>query len=137
MRLNEEQILAIVKLGHYTLSRGDALSLHDAFDQSGYTKLIGQIRRSKLVPLLRAHPEMLQQWISYCETKPYGRGFWVSLESFEVGEMESQDGMFTRYGSVHEALAEFILRELGFWSMAGQLNSASRELPTVDELVAG
>jgi hypothetical protein len=137
MRLDEQQLLAIVNLGHDTLSRGDALALHEAFERSGYTKLIGEIRRSKLVPLLRTHPEMLQKWVRYCEAKPNRRGYRVSPDSFEVGDMESQDGMVTRYGSVHEAVAEFIVREIGFWSMTGQLNSAPRVLPTVDELVSG
>jgi hypothetical protein len=134
MRLDDKQVQVILNLGYETLSCGDALSLHDTFERLGYTKLIGEIRRSKLVPLLRTHPEMIQQWVSYCETKPSGRGYRVCPDTFEVGEY---DGEVTRYGSIHEAVAEFILREIGYWSMTGQLNSTPQMLPTVDELVSG
>ena len=128
MRIDDRQLLAMLVLSHETLARGDGLSLHTALTRSGYDSIVAQIRRSRLVPVLRAHPEVLQHWITYSERKPSNIGrYLVSSSSFEVASVESP-GSSVRYGSVHEAVAEFIERELAYWSEVGHHNSASSAL---------
>src|SRR5207253_10214150 len=110
------------------------LSLHTIFERAGYTKLIGGLRRSKVARLLRAYPDILQHWIRYSENKPIKGGYWLRASTFEVGTGESpEDGVM--YGSIQDAVAVFIARELAYWSEVGQHNAASPELPTVDDLV--
>jgi hypothetical protein len=136
MRIDDQQILAISRLGHDILWRGDGLSLHAIFTVSGHVDLIDKISRSRLVRLLKTQPKVHQQWIKYGENKPTNRGHWISSKALEVGNFESPD-CCVRYGSLQEAVAEFIIRELAYWLSAGEINSASPDLPTVDELVAG
>ncbi len=136
MRLDNQQLLAILRLGHDILARGDGLSLHETFTRSGYATLIDGISRSKLVRLLREHPEILQQWISYSENKSATAGYRVSSGSFQVRRLESPDADIIIWGSVEEAVAEFILCELTYWSEVCQHNAASQVPPTVNQIAA-
>ena len=134
MRIDNATLLAIMRLGYETLIRGDALSLHTVFEGAGHTKFIDELRRSKVARLLRAYPDILQHWIRYSENKPIKGGYWLRASTFEVGAAESPEAG-VMYSSIQEAVAEFIARELGYWSEVGQHDAASPELPTVDDLV--
>jgi hypothetical protein len=144
MRIDDQQILEIVSLGYDTLARGDALSLYSVFANRGYEKLIGQMRTSKLVPLLRQESDVVQKWLKYGEAKTVKQGLKVSSNPIELISFDSPQliGLDTPqvigiYRTIEDAVAEFILREIGYWCGISLLNLVSGTLPTVEDLVAG
>jgi hypothetical protein len=125
MRINEAKLLLILRIGHDTSMRGEGLSLRDALARSQYSGLRAQFGPSEFVPLLRANPDLITQWLMYCEDKRTRGGFWVDKTTFDVGSLESPEST-VRFGSLVEAVAEFVVRELDCWSEVGERRTGRR-----------
>jgi hypothetical protein len=119
MAVDEARLVGILRIGHDTSMRGEGISLRDALMRSGYDQFRKEFRPSDLVPLLRASPDYMKQWIMYCEDKRTRGGFWVREDSFEVGSLDSPDAT-VRYDSLEVAIAEFVVRELDYWSQVSR-----------------
>jgi hypothetical protein len=109
------QLLDILGIAHDTSSQGAGLSLRDALQRAGYAAARRDFGASDLVPLLRANPELVQQWFLYCVSKRTDGGWWVKEDSLEVGCLASPQSTI-RCASLEDAVAEFVVRELDFWS---------------------
>lgn len=99
--------------------RGQGFSLREALKHSDYARLRPEFDSSDLVPLLRANPDLMNDWIMYGEDKRSSCGYWVSEDTFEVGSLQAPDGTL-RLKSLDEAIAEFVVRELDYWSQVGE-----------------
>ena len=119
MRIDKDQLLRILCIGHDTSMRGEGLSLRDALARSGYDRLRQGFGPADLVPLLQGNPDLITQWLLYCEDKRTSAGFWVSKDSLEVGSLELPESS-VRYRSIEEAVAEFVVRELDFLVRRGK-----------------
>ena len=123
MKLRPELILDILNIGHATSMRGEGISLREALARCNYRHVREHLDRKDLIPLLHANPDLIQQWLAYCEDKRTSGGCWVSEETCEVGSLESTEPSL-KCDSVADAVAEFVIRELDSWSAAGDtLNS--------------
>jgi hypothetical protein len=65
----------------------------------------------------------------YCEDKRTGGGFWVSEATLEVGSL-GRPNPAVRCGSLEEAVAEFVVRELDYWSEVGRRPGVPVGFPT-------
>lgn len=119
MRPTDQQLLGILRIGHDVSMRGEGLSLRDALARAKYDRVRKHFGPSDLVPLLRANLDFIRQWVMYCEDKRTNGGFWVSEKSFEVGSL-ALPGSTIRHDSIEEAVAEFVVRELDYWSAVGK-----------------
>ena len=102
-----EQILRIARL---TSSRGEGLSLLDAIDRAGYASLRSGFRPADLVPVLRAQPSLVQDWLLFSADKRTSGGWYVTEEPHVVGSIDA--AVEVEFGSIEEAVAEFVVREL-------------------------
>lgn len=119
MRISDEQLLGVLRIGHDTSIGGEGISLRDALSRSRYGQLRKDFGPSDLVPHLRANPELIDQWMTYCDDKRTTGGYWVSDDSFTVGSLEDPDAK-AEFGSLDEAMAAFIILELDFWLAVGE-----------------
>jgi hypothetical protein len=95
------------------------MSLYDLLARADYAALRQQFIASELVPLLKEHPELVEQWIRFSENKRCG-GWWISKETREIGWFGSTLRPSVaiarrkplRFASLEEAVAEFVVREL-------------------------
>jgi hypothetical protein len=110
--------MAILRIGHDTSMRGEGLSLRDALARSEYPKLRARFSPAVLVPLLQAHPDLVEQWLMYCEDKRTSCGFWVDETTLRVGSLEAPDSD-SQHKSLEEAVARFVVQELDYWSEVG------------------
>ena len=115
MGIANNKLIAILRIGHDTSMRGEGLSLQDAIARAGYDNLREEFTPSELVPLLRANPELMTQWVVYSEDKRTDGGYWISEKSHEVGSLASSRQEAVKYESLEEAVANFVVRELDFW----------------------
>jgi hypothetical protein len=79
-----------------------------------------------LVPLVRAHPDFIDSWVRLCEDKRTSAGWWVG-EDFTIGRMTPRHEVSAPFPSMEEAVAEYVIRELDFWSSVG-MNRTGLEL---------
>jgi hypothetical protein len=122
MNLKQEHLLRVLHIGHDSSMRGEGISLHEALIRCDYRTLHGQIGTKDIIPLLRTNPDLIAQWFAYCEDKRTKGGYWLSKENLEVGSLELPEPII-RCGSVEEAVAEFVIRELDYWFEVGESDS--------------
>ena len=115
MHIGDTQLLEVLRIGHDTSMRGEGISLRDALVRARYDDLRQGFGASDLIPLLQKNHDMLKQWVMYCEDKRISCGWWISEDSFEVGPLESPEST-VRFASLEQAVSEFVIRELDFWS---------------------
>lgn len=113
MKISDAQLLAILKIGHEVSCRGAGLSLRDAIARARYVELRPCFGPSDLLPLVKSHPEVIEEWIRYSEDKRTSSGWGVS----ESGVVAGSERL--TFESLEEAVAEFVVRELDFWVQIG------------------
>jgi hypothetical protein len=114
-----DRILNVLRIPTLTArpDRPDSISLFDALRRTDYAAVRKEFTASDLVPLLKAHPELVADWTLFSENKRCG-GWWIKKESCEVGYLPDAGRPFdapkrtVRFGSLEEAVAEFVVREL-------------------------
>jgi hypothetical protein len=77
MTVDNPRLMAILGIGHDTSIRGEGLSLRDALARTEYSALRAEFGPADLVPLLRANPEFISQWLMYCEDKRTAGSGWM------------------------------------------------------------
>jgi hypothetical protein len=118
MSLSKDELLRVLRIGHDSSKRGEGISLHDALVRCDYRGIRDQLDTTDLVPLLAADPELIRQWLAYCEDKRTSGGFWVSDVDCEIGSLEEPEAN-ARFDSIARAVAEFIVHELDYWLQVG------------------
>lgn len=114
MTHGNEDLLAILRVGHETSMRGAGLSLSEALRQVRYADRRASFGPADLRPLIIAHPEVSESWFAYSEDKRTSGG-WYLLPSGEIGRVSDPESA-TRFESLEEAVAEYVVRELDFWA---------------------
>jgi hypothetical protein len=110
-------LLRILQIGRDTSMRGAGVSLWEALTLSRYRDLRASFGPEDLRPLLDAHRDLLEVWFAYSEDKRTTGG-WYLTRSGELGQVADSDSRI-RFGSPAEAVAEYVVRELDFWSSRG------------------
>jgi hypothetical protein len=110
--LPPERLLAILRIAHDTSRRGDGISLVEALDRTHYFELRPQFEARDLLPFLQADPELVRQWVAYSEDKRTSGGWWIRQELREVGRFTQRGEEKATFGTLAEAVAEYVVREL-------------------------
>lgn len=118
MSIDNNRLLQILRIGHEVSIRGAGLPLHEAIRRSGYEALRGGLNTADLVPLLKAHPDFVEQWLMYSEDKRTSGGFWVTGNPIEVGSLTATEPPL-HFPSVEEAVAAFVVKEIDYWQTGG------------------
>ena len=110
----EAQLLAILRVGHDTSMRGPGISLRDALTHTHYRNLRPGFGPGDLLPLIRLHTELVEEWILYSADKRTDGG-WYLLEQGEIGQVGVPQSRMN-FDSMEQAVAEYVVRELDFWA---------------------
>lgn len=113
----DARYMAILRIGHDTSMRGEGLSLRDALARAEYTACRRHFGPEELRSIIAAHPSLVEEWLAYSEDKRLTDG-WYVLRDGELGQVLKPASRL-RYASIQEAVAEFVVRELDFWSGLG------------------
>ncbi|MGK2883290.1 MAG: hypothetical protein ACSLE8_00680 [Rhodococcus sp. (in: high G+C Gram-positive bacteria)] len=108
----DEEILKILQIGHDSSIRGLGLSLNQALKQARYRELRNTLSVSDLLPVIDKNPQLIEQWIMYSEDKRTDGGWYLSPKA-AIGTIA---GDRIKFRGMQEAVAEYVLRELDFWS---------------------
>jgi hypothetical protein len=108
---------AILDIGHSTSMRGIGISLREALKVTGYAEYRSSFTAADLLPYVAAHPEVIEQWLSYSEDKRTNGG-WYIRRNGQIGRV-LQSGTEREYASIHEAVAQYVVLELDFWAHVG------------------
>ena len=115
MVLSSEQLELICRIGRDSSNRGAGRALRASLAASEYRRLRSALDVDILVEYLRAHPEVVVEWLMYSDDKrtPGGSYFLERRGLWSVGQLDANE---RTYPSAAEACAHFILEELDFWS---------------------
>lgn len=105
---------AILGIGHSTSMRGTGISLREALRVTGYAEYRTSFTAADLQPIVAAHPEIIEQWLSYSEDKRTNGG-WYIRRNGQIGRVLQPETQ-REFGSIHEAVAEYVVLELDFWT---------------------
>ena len=103
----------ILRIGHESSIRGAGISLRDALSKAHYKELRATFTPEDLIPAIHANPALVRDWLMYSEDKRTSGG-WYLLEPGEVGQVASKVRL--QFPSIEAAVAEYVVRELDFWS---------------------
>jgi hypothetical protein len=70
---------------------------------------------SEIVPVLRKHPEIVQDWMLYSADKRTDGGWYVNPDKLEAGEHRNASST-RRLDSLEVTIAAYVLEELDFWA---------------------
>jgi hypothetical protein len=115
MTRDKKQLLAILAIGHDTSMRGEGISLRDARVRTDYANARIGLTPADLLPLIRSNDELVTQWVMYSEDKRTSGGWYLDDETCSVGRVNAPDETIC-FNSVEEAVADYVLRELDYWS---------------------
>jgi hypothetical protein len=114
MSADDADVLKILRIGHEVSIRGSGISLREALARTRYSELRPRFGFADLIRLVEADPELVPQWIAYSEGKRTIGG-WYLLQSCEIGRVNHPESK-QHFSTIDEAVAEYVLRELDFWS---------------------
>jgi hypothetical protein len=119
MDVDEQQLFGILRIARDTSFRGEGISMKEALKRSSFDELRNAFGPQDLVPMLSVNPELMQDWLRFCQDKRTRGGCCVFENSFEVGVLGSSE--FTvRFDSLEAAVADFVVCELDYWSAVGR-----------------
>ena len=108
------ELLGILRIGRETSLRGAGISLREALTRTHYKELRASFGAVDLLPLVKAHPTLADEWIAYAGDKRTSGGWHLSEEGEIRRLLAPQSRM--RFDSLEEAVAEYVVRELDFWA---------------------
>jgi hypothetical protein len=133
MRPSPDQLLRILSIAREHSFRGRGLSLKELANPANYPEGRGlslsalmdradyraprpSVEASQLAAVLEANPALIDEWLAYSEDKRTSLGW--GLEATEEADwlVSTLQGQSERFPSPSTACAEFVLRELDFWS---------------------
>lgn len=115
--MDENRLLTILRIASDVSSRGEGISLREAISRTDYKPLRQKFNTADLIPVIEANPQLAAEWVAYSQDKRTSFGFWIDHDSLKVGTLASGQTV-VQYPSLEEAIAQFIVQELDFWSEA-------------------
>ena len=109
----------ILRIGHNTSMRGAGVSLRDALKTVGYTEHRPTFSSADLLPLIGRDPSLVEEWMAYSEDKRTDGG-WYILRDGTIGGI-GKPATMRQLGSIHRAVAEYVILELDFWADLGAI----------------
>jgi hypothetical protein len=103
--------------------RSAGISLREALRQTDYADVRASFGPAELLPLLRENPDLVDQWIMYSQDKRTSGGWYLGESKCEVGRLDTGESFC--FTALDEAVAQYVVRELDFWSEVGR-HSTSR-----------
>jgi len=97
--------------------RGEGVSLSQALADTDYRAMRLHFDVHDLRRLVDSNPELLDQWARYSEDKRTAGGWYLKASDSVIGSLAETAQI--RFGSVAEAVANYVIRELDFWSNIG------------------
>ena len=123
----EARLHGILGIGQSVSMRGNGISLREALKVTGYAEFRSHFTAADLQPIVAAHPEFTEQWLSYSEDKRTTGGWYIRRDG-RVGRV-SQAGADREFATMHEAVAEFVVLELDFWAHVRQRGDRINDNP--------
>lgn len=114
MKINKENLLQILSIGHDTSIRGEGLFLRQSMSRTYYRKMRKQFSQEDLIPLIQENEEYITQWIMYSLDKRTSSGWYIN----EDGDVYKSNSYLEHYDSIEEAVAVYVIRELDYWANA-------------------
>ena len=115
MKAAEEELLAVLRVGRDVSSRGRGTSLAEALERCRYKSLRPFFGSTDLLPIIRANSDLAEDWVRYSEDKRTSGGWYLREDSLEVGRLTAPQ-VSTRFPTLAEAVAEYVVRELDSFS---------------------
>jgi hypothetical protein len=112
------RLAKILDIGHDTSMRGAGISLREALAVTGYAEYRSSFTAVDLVPIIAAHPELIEQWLSYSEDRRTDGGWYIKRDG-TVGRV-LQSGTERQFATIPYAVAEYVVLELDFWARLGE-----------------
>jgi hypothetical protein len=107
--------MAILKIGHDTSRRAEqGISLREALMRTNYKNLRPSFGPSDLLPIIQDNPSLVEEWIAYSDDKRTDGGWYITEEG-QIGKVGESKRLLS-FESLHEAVAEYVIRELDFWA---------------------
>jgi hypothetical protein len=113
MAIGEASLQAILGIGRECSMRGSGRSLATMLAETDYRRLRRDLDPSDLLPLICANSELVEDWISYSEDKRT-LGGWYIVDR-KIGQVGNPQSVRT-FPTVSDAVANFVIAELDFWS---------------------
>ncbi|MHC4553249.1 MAG: hypothetical protein ACYSUT_10885 [Planctomycetota bacterium] len=108
------QLLEILKIGHDVSIRGEGISFRDALARTQYKKKRRYLTPQNLIPIIKDHPDIIDEWIMYSCGKRTSGG-WYVLEEGKVGRVGNPLSI-KHFDSLEEAVAAYVVLELDYWA---------------------
>ncbi len=94
--------------------RGEGISLRAALERCRYAELRPGIDADDLIDSLKADPDLVTQWIMYCEDKRTSDGWYLNPGEMEIGRLFDQSSV-NKFETIEETVAHYIIHELDYW----------------------
>ena len=114
MKSLESHLLKILRIGHESSIRGTGISLREALALTRYSELRPSFSSADLLPLIEADSQFIDEWLAYSQDKRTSYG-WHLLEQGQIGQSGSPTP-HVFYNTMHEAVADYVIQELDFWT---------------------
>ena len=115
--IEDERLLQILLIAHRTSMRGEGVSLRQALADAEYRTLRPDLAVNDIRRVLDSHSELIDQWVRYSEDKRTDGGWYLKASDSSIGSLAERAEI--RFGSVADAVANYAIRELDFWSGIG------------------
>lgn len=112
-----KQLLSILRIAHEVSINGAGASLASAIRRSQYREMRPTLQEAEFIPLVHAHPDLIDQWLAYSSDKRTIGG-WYVLPTGQVGQADGFRPAI-QFESIEHAIAGYVLRELDFWAGVG------------------
>ena len=119
----ENKVHAILRVGKDASNRGQG-SLRDALARVDYTQARQHLGAEDLVEVLQKHEGIIEDWVAYSEDKRTSAG-WYLKRTGEIGRLDDPRTV-QRFGSMEQAVAENVLKELDYWAVSGSETGESK-----------
>lgn len=110
----DRALIEVLDIGLDTSMRGEGVSLRTALDRVNYSDLRNKFDAAIFRRIIKERPYYVEEWLMYSEDKRTDGGWWLEDKIPSIGNLETGEERI--FGTVEEATAEYIIRELDFWS---------------------
>lgn len=124
-------LLGILRIACDFSDHGRHLSLGERLERSNYRSIRGRFTAADLLPLLRANPDLVEQWLKYSEEKRTTGGFWVKDNPIAGGGIGAAAEV-RFFPSIEEAVAQFLAEEVDFWFEVGRTAVERQQHPKLE-----
>ena len=107
-------LIEVLDIGLDTSMRGEGVSLRTALDRVNYSDLRNKFDAALFRRIIKERPYYVEEWLMYSEDKRTDGGWWLDDKTPSIGNLKT--GEERKFRTVEEATAEYVIKELDFWS---------------------